>query len=231
MSFSDRPVKWIVTCEHGGNKIPFDFQYLFKGKREVLNSHRGMDLGVKSAFNQFKIISDFWIINQVSRLLIEFNRSLHHPKLYSEFSRELSIKEREKLVEHYYLPYRNRIVKSIEDFISEGHLVVHLSIHSFTPVLDEKERNADIGLLYDPGRSDERRFCYEWKRRFSNELSGYRTRMNYPYLGKADGLTTFLRKKFVKDYIGVEVELNQKHVKDFARISRVMTDCLPRKIL
>jgi hypothetical protein len=38
-----------------------------------------------------------------------------------------------------------------------------------------------------------------------------RVRRNYPYLGTADGLVSFLRKEFSSElYIGIEIELNQK---------------------
>ena len=37
-------------------------------------------------------------------------------------------------------------------------------------------------------------------------------RFNYPYLGKADGFTTYLRKIFPENYIGIELEVNQKFV-------------------
>lgn len=36
----------------------------------------------------------------------------------------------------------------------------------------------------------------------------------FAYLGTADGFTTFLRKKFTKNYAGLEIELNQKHFKN-----------------
>ncbi len=40
-------------------------------------------------------------------------------------------------------------------------------------------------------------------------------RRNYPYRGNADGFTTYLRKKYpASKYIGVEIEINQKHVHD-----------------
>jgi len=226
MSFSEKQIKWVVTCEHGGHKIPHDFKYLLPAMGEALTTHRGEDIGVKAAFNQFKAISDFRIINQISRLLIEFNRSLHHPKLFSGFSRNISPKEKKLLIDHYYLPYRNRIEKSVAEFISNNYLVIHLSIHSFTPVLDGLERTTDIGLLYDPKREDEKRFCQLWKDRCKDELHRYKMRMNYPYLGKADGLVTSLRKKFKEHYLGIEVELNQKHKEDFERISGVMAACL-----
>ena len=37
-----------------------------------------------------------------------------------------------------------------------------------------------------------------------------RIRRNYPYLGKADGFVTHLRRRFKsEDYIGIELEMNQ----------------------
>ena len=40
--------------------------------------------------------------------------------------------------------------------------------------------------------------------------NGCRVRRNYPYLGKGDGLTTWLRRRFFSsEYAGVEIELNQ----------------------
>ena len=35
-------------------------------------------------------------------------------------------------------------------------------------------------------------------------------RFNYPYLGKADGFPTYLRKLFPDNYSGIELEVNQK---------------------
>jgi hypothetical protein len=43
-------------------------------------------------------------------------------------------------------------------------------------------------------------------------LRELRVRRNYPYLGKADGFTTYLRRHFPVDrYAGVEFEVNPKH--------------------
>ena len=40
-----------------------------------------------------------------------------------------------------------------------------------------------------------------------------RVRRNYPYRGDADGLTTTLRRRFPwQRYLGIEIEVNQKHV-------------------
>ena len=90
--------------------------------------------------------------------------------------------------------------------------VLHISSHSFTPRLDGIERRADVGLLYDPRRAGEQRFCLAWKRALESASPGLVVRRNYPYRGSADGLTTHLRRRFAeRSYSGIELEVNQKH--------------------
>ena len=85
----------------------------------------------------------------------------------------------------------------------------HLSVHSFTPVLEGTVRKLNIGLLYDPSRSREKAWCVEVKRNLKEH--GFRVRLNYPYRGTADGLITSFRKQFPKKrYMGVELEINQR---------------------
>ncbi|MFZ0489378.1 MAG: N-formylglutamate amidohydrolase, partial [Salegentibacter sp.] len=92
----------------------------------------------------------------------------------------------------------------------KGEEVWHLSVHSFTPQLKGETRNADIGLLYDPSRKMEKKISADFKRLLQEEIPALKIRYNYPYLGKADGFTTYLRKKFPKQYAGIELEVNQK---------------------
>jgi hypothetical protein len=37
--------------------------------------------------------------------------------------------------------------------------------------------------------------------------------MNYPYLGRSDGLATSLRSRLGRRYLGVELEINQRWVR------------------
>src|SRR4029079_2082622 len=81
---------------------------------------------------------------------------------------------------------------------------------SFTPVMNGEVRSADIGLLYDSRRKREGELCARWLAALRRADPGLRVRCNYPYLGKADGLATALRKRYPQSrYIGVELEINQ----------------------
>jgi predicted N-formylglutamate amidohydrolase len=204
-------MKIILTCEHGGNEVPKHLQHLFLSNKQILHTHKGLDLGALDLFNQLKPLAYFSISSTTSRLLIELNRSLHHKNLFSEFSKTLSTSEKKELIDSYYLGYRNKVESSIKNYIKEGNEVLHISVHSFTPILNSIERNCDIGLLYDSSNINEKEFSHEFRKRILEQNLLLKVRYNYPYLGKMDGFTTYLRKQFPCSYIGIEIEVNQKY--------------------
>lgn len=205
-------MKLVLTCEHASNDIPSEYKNLFTEAGNTLKTHRGYDPGSLDLFTCLIPLSDVHFKYEISRLLVEVNRSIGHPSLFSEFSKQLSRKEKNQIQEGYYFPYRNEVEKYIAGEIEEGEKVLHFSVHSFTPFLNGVIRNADIGLLYDPGRKEEKEFCQNYKAHLKNRNPGLNIRFNYPYRGKADGFTSFLRKKFPKNYLGIEIEVNQKFV-------------------
>lgn len=201
----------LLTCEHGGNHVPAAYRPLFAGADRLLGTHRGFDLGAREAARHLqRRFGAPLICATVTRLLVDLNRSMGHPALFSEFSRGLSCTERVRLLERYYLPYRSLVTAWIGTRIAGGQRVVHVAVHSFTPVLQGVVRTADVGLLYDPAREREARFCREWQRRILAGAGSWRVRRNYPYRGAADGLITTLRRRFAATrYLGLEIELNQ----------------------
>jgi predicted N-formylglutamate amidohydrolase len=199
--------RWLLSCEHGGRDVPGEYAPLFEGTGPVLNSHRGWDAGALEVFEILRTAADAAYPVHTTRLLIDLNRSLHHPRVFSEFTRPLGADARRDIIARWWQPWRSAVAGKISAWLESGTPACHLSVHSFTPVLDGKRRNADIGLLYDPSRQMERQICRAWRRRL--ELRGWRVRLNYPYRGTADGHTTALRRRFGTGYSGIELELNQ----------------------
>jgi len=202
-------VKLILTCEHAGNDIPQPYNKYFYNEK-VLNTHRAYDLGALDVFQSLKPLADNSFYSTVSRLFIELNRSLHHRQLFSEFMKDVSKSQKEDIISTYYLPYRTAAEKEIRGYIKADQTVLHLSIHSFTPELNGVARKADIGLLYDSTNQAERKFCKALKAELMVLNPDLIVRFNYPYLGKADGFTSYLRKQFTAQYLGIEIEVNQK---------------------
>ena len=118
--------------------------------------------------------------------------------------------ERVELLERYYYPYRHGIEQHITDWTTAGQTVLHLSLHSFTPVWEGRPRDVDIGLLFDPDRAAETAACQQLRSLLSEPFPTQRIRFNEPYQGIDDGLTTYLRSRFSGDeYLGIELEINQ----------------------
>ena len=226
-------LKLVLTCEHASNALPKKYKAYFSEFKHRLETHEGYDLGAFSTFETLKPLATFSSHYPWSRLLIEVNRSLQHSQLFSSISKSFSEEQRRELIEDYYKPYREQIQKKIQSYIAEGESVLHLSVHSFTPVLGGDTRNAEVGLLYDPRRSEEKKWAKHFKKDLNQHLPDQRIRMNYPYFGKADGFTTSLRQEFQEQYLGIELELNQKlfaeeaHVK---HLNRALYKCLEKNL-
>ena len=206
--------RFLITCEHGGKLVAPRYQPLFAGYEELLASHRGYDPGALILARQFaRALHAPLVASMTSRLVVDLNRSVGHPRLHSEQIRQAPAAMRREVFDRYYRSYRGRAETIIEETLARGDRLIHISSHSFTPVLGKEVRRADIGLLYDPSRAAERMLCEHWRAALQARLPGLIVRRNYPYTGKSDGFCTYLRRRFGADrYVGVELEMNQKHV-------------------
>jgi predicted N-formylglutamate amidohydrolase len=211
----------IVSCEHGGNRIPPAYRQFFQADedRAMLATHRGFDAGALAMARDLAgRLAAPLVSSTVSRLLVDLNRSLTHPKVHSPGVRAAPAAVRGKIAGQHYRPYRAAVEDLVKAGVGRGSRVVHVSCHSFTPALNGVVRNCDVGLLYDPARPGEADLCRRWQAAIQAAAPHLRVRRNYPYAGKNDGLTTSLRRRFPADaYVGVELEVNQRHVLKPAR--------------
>jgi predicted N-formylglutamate amidohydrolase len=204
----------VITCEHGGNRIPAPYRGLFHAQQAPLDSHRGYDPGALIMARALaKKFAAPLVASTVSRLLVDLNRSVGHPRLYSEATRRAPADVRQRILKHYYQPYREQAERFVRQAIAGRGRVIHLSSHSFTPELNGKVRDADIGLLYDPARPGEADLCQRWKASLETCALDLTVRRNYPYAGKGDGLTAWFRRCLPPGAsVGIDLEVNQKHV-------------------
>lgn len=221
----------IVSCEHATNRVPAEYGALFADAAALLDSHRGFDAGALDVARALaRIVKGTPLVEaRATRLLVDLNRSAHHPKLFSELTRELTEAAKRRLVARHYTPYRARVEALVADEAARGRFVLHVSSHSFTPVLGGRERDADVALLYDPGRRSEKAIAGEWLAALADAEPKWRLRRNYPYRGTADGLTTHLRTRFAAEvYAGLELEVNQRLVgaPEWSRTVRLIAESL-----
>ncbi len=206
----------LLTCEHGGHRIPKAYAKLFQGADAVLASHRGWDPGALALARRLArelrrpLLAVTW-----SRLFVEANRTPSNPRIWSGFTAPLSRGERERILERWWRPHREAVAGAVAAPTGRGQRVVHVAVHSFTPELDGEVRNADVALLYDSRRTREAALCRRWTWILRALDPALRVRRNYPYRGSSDGLTTWLRRRHPASlYLGIEIEINQALVAD-----------------
>jgi predicted N-formylglutamate amidohydrolase len=204
----------VLTCEHAGNVVPAQYAPLFVGHEHLLPTHRGWDPGAlllaREMADRFAAPLYF---DETTRLLADLNRSVGSRELHSEATRHLTLRERRALLEAHYHPHRRRVDAAMASAVATGDRVVHIASHSFTPELNGHVRSADIGMLYDPGRPGEVAFASAWLDALRRADPTLRLRRNYPYIGKSDGVTQVMRRKYPPErYVGIELEVNQRYV-------------------
>jgi predicted N-formylglutamate amidohydrolase len=221
----------VLTCEHGGNRVPKPWQPLFADAAEVLASHRGWDIGaLKLARRMATALQSPLFSSTVTRLLVELNRSQRHRQLFSEFTSHLDAAAKQQLLQKHWTPYRQQVEQHIASLIKQHGQVMHLSVHSFTPIFNGTKRRTDIGLLFDPRRSNEASLCRHWQSSLKLALPNTTVHRNAPYRGISDGFVPALRKQFGHaGYIGVELEVNQRYFQSPSHISYpILADQLVR---
>jgi len=205
-----REYRPLVSCEHGGNQVPAEWAASFLGHEDLLRSHRGWDPGaLELAHYIARRLRAPLFAAETTRLLVDLNRSADQPEVFSELTRELPEVEREALLARHYFPYRHGVETAVAAAVADGATVVHLSVHTFTPVWEGRVRKVDVGLLFDPARDPEEVFCHCLRTGIEVRRPTLRVRHNEPYLGVADGFTSYLRRRFpAVSYLGVEIEMN-----------------------
>lgn len=220
----------IFTCEHASNDIPEKYKKHFVGKKDILASHRGFDWGTKHLGQSLgKTFRAPVFYGKFSRLLIDLNRSENHKTALSEMTKGLSDIEHHEIRANYHRPHWDQVKTLINEQIKKGKTVVHIGIHSFTPVFHGVVRTTDLGLCYDSRRKEEMKLALSWQGSLRSH-SELRVRRNYPYSGKYDGLTSSFRKLYgEKKYLGFEIEVNQALVQknsDLVMIEKLIIQSL-----
>lgn len=205
----------ILTCEHASNRLPAAFKKAVPA--EVLKTHRAYDIGAVQVFRKLVKFAkpEFFCEGKFSRLFVDLNRTITNKSAFSDYLRNNENAKAQATA--YWNEYRAAIEKFVDSALKpktraakSAPTIIHLGIHSFTPVLNGKVRNTDIGILYDPTRPQERAYANVIKDEIKRLYPAMKVRFNYPYKGTSDGLTTTLRKKFGPRYVGIEIEINQK---------------------
>lgn len=201
------PVRILITAEHASRHVPARWRQCFIRHPDVLDSHRAWDPGTdRLARALARRLETVPMLGRTTRLLIDLNRPAGHPRCFSEFTKPLGPDDRTELLETIHRPYWQHY----EARVAETGRCLHLACHSFVPVLAGRQRRTDIGLLFDPARGPEARWCRRLVDALRQGFPSLRIHSNQPYRGVSSGLGQYHRTRFCADkLLSAELEISQ----------------------
>jgi predicted N-formylglutamate amidohydrolase len=181
----------LIVCEHASRTLPQQFGDLGL-PQDALTSHIAWDPGALAVARGISAALDATLIHQrFSRLIYDCNRPPESPGAMPEVSeiyqipgnQRLSAEERDARTQALYIPFHDGIRALIRNRSARGQDSVIVTVHSFTPVYNGKERAVELGIL-----NDEDSRLADRMLQAAAEAPLYRTERNEPY-GPQDGVT------------------------------------------
>lgn len=207
----------VLIADHAMRALPETYGRLGLPEREF-DRHIAYDIGVADVTRQLAHLTGVpAVLCGFSRLLIDPNRSENDPTLIRQLydgtiiggNYPLGEEERNRRLELYYRPYHAAVSALIEETATaSGAAPLIVSVHSFTPVMQDRHRPWHVGLLWD--RDDRAtRFLLDTLSRDPTLTVGD----NEPYDGALPG-DTMHRHGTMNGYAHTLIEIRQDLIAD-----------------
>ncbi|WP_309082825.1 N-formylglutamate amidohydrolase [Chelativorans sp.] len=154
----DRAKGLVLVADHAFNLLPEEYGDLGLSPAEF-NRHIAYDIGVEAVTRRLaKLTGAPAVMARFSRLLIDPNRGPDDPTLIRQLydgtvvpgNYPMRPEERHKRLESFYEPYHDAVAALIASTASAcGAAPLVISIHSFTPFMQGRERPWHVGILWD----------------------------------------------------------------------------------
>ena len=152
---SERPSRWLVSCDHAANTVPKDVN---GGTLELpeaeMGRHIAYDLGAKGvAMRLGECLNGPVVCANFSRLVIDPNRGLSDPTLIMKLydgtiipaNHPMDEAERQRRIDAYWRPYH----EAYEALAARRNDTAIVAMHSFSPKLNGRApRPWEIGILH-----------------------------------------------------------------------------------
>lgn len=149
--------RFVFFCDHAGRAFPKVLGHLgLPGP--ALEQHIAWDIGIAKLARRLATGLDApAALAAYSRLVIDCNRRLNDPTSIPQESdrisipgnRGLSASDREARAETIFRPYHNAVAAMIRRKVEGGVTPAVISLHSFTPVMNDFQRPWHIGVLWN----------------------------------------------------------------------------------
>jgi predicted N-formylglutamate amidohydrolase len=177
----------VLICEHASNRLPEKLGALGLSDAD-LERHIAYDIGAEGTARLLsKLLDAPLILQRYSRLVYDCNRPPEAEGAMPEISEVTPIPGNKALtpaaklarVTEIYRPFQNAIANHLDNRAVHGKRAIPVSIHSFTKTYRGKDRNVELGLLFDRDA--------HLANMLVRSFPGINTQLNEPY-GPKDGV-------------------------------------------
>jgi predicted N-formylglutamate amidohydrolase len=223
----------VLSCEHASWALPLDVELGVSA--DVARSQAGWDHG---AYDIIAKISEHTGIaahaGSFTRMFVDLNRGPDHPDVCPAVcygapvpgNAQLSPHDRAARLEAFHAPYWNAVRREVAARLVTHGEVLHVSSHTFDPMLDPAHRAFDVGVLYDPAHPFEAQLAERLM--FQLRGAGLDVRANQPYTGVGAAICTALRIELAgKRYAGIQLETSHRVTHTPGGCARVADAVIP----
>ena len=152
----------LIACDHAANRIPASLCGLGLGQ-EHLEKHIAYDIGAKQVSIRLAEMFDAPLLSAgYSRLVIDLNRHLDDVSLVLDNSdnvvipgnRGLSDADVARRIDHFFHPYHDQYAQMADQLAQTHPRSLILSVHSFTPTYEGRNRPWHYGVLWDESHAN-----------------------------------------------------------------------------
>lgn len=195
----------VLTCEHASPAVPPEYANLGLTPA-LLRDHIGWDIGAATVTEELsRQLGAPAVLSAASRLLVDCNRDLIDADLIPHESHGIVIPgnasiedgERRDRLRRFYDPYH----AAVDATVRAHPDALLLSVHTFTPALNGRQRPFDVGVLFDDFGDLASALAADIA------SAGLAVRMNEPYSG-LDGLIFSARchgRRHGRRYLELEI--------------------------
>jgi len=212
----------LLVCEHASRFIPEGLSNLGLDEAAA-QSHIAWDPGAMAVAERLSGALDATLITQkISRLVYDCNRPPESDQAIRDQSEVynipgntgLSAAQRDERTDYIYRPFQKELAEAVKNRLQ----TVLVTIHSFTPVYNEKPRAVEVGILHD---SDSR--LADAMLNAAAKTPDFRVERNAPY-GPEDGVThTLAEHALPRGLLNVMIELRNDLLANESGIEAIAT--------
>ena len=153
----ERKTPLLLVCDHASRAVPRALGQLGLADSDLMR-HIGWDIGAAAVTRRLgELLDARAVLAGYSRLVIDCNRGLGDATSIPAVSDGVVVPgnvgltpaARVARVNACFRPYHDAIAAQLDDFAARGVVPALFSVHSFTPIMNGKERPWHVGVLWD----------------------------------------------------------------------------------